>query len=175
MLPQKHHTASTMVISDAHTGLRKALETCFPGTPWQRCQFHLQQNAMSYVPKVSMRTEVATDIRSVLNAPDRQEAGRLLKIRIGKYRSSAPDLANWLEENVPQSLTVSQALAAHRSMLRTTNMLERLNREIKKRTKIASIFTNPESALRLVAAMLMEMSEQWLGGTRYLPAEQAFA
>jgi len=162
----------TMVISDAHTGLRKALETCFPGTPWQRCQFHLQQNAMSHVPKVSMRTEVAADIRSVLNAPDRQEADRLLNIRIDKYRSSAPDLATWLEENVPQSLTVFQVPAAHRRMLRTTNMVERLNREIKKRTKIASIFPNPESALRLVAAMLMETSEQWLNGKRYLPTEQ---
>jgi len=162
-----------MVISDAHTGLRKALETCFPGIPWQRCQFHLQQNAMSHVPKVSMRSEVAGDIRSVLNAPDRQEADRLLKFRIEKYRSSAPELATWLEENVPQSLTVFQAPAAHRRMLRTTNMVERLNREIKKRTKIASIFPNPESALRLVAAMLMETSEQWLNDKRYLPAEQA--
>jgi len=115
----------TMVISDAHTGLRKALETCFPGMPWQRCQFHLQQNVMSHVPKPSMRAEIAADIRSVLNTPDRQEADRLLKIRIEKYRASAPDLANWLAENVPQSLTVFQVPAAHRRMLRTTNMLER--------------------------------------------------
>lgn len=70
-----------MIISDAHVGLQKAREACFPGVPWQRCQFHLQQNAMSYVPKISMRKEVGGDIRSVLNAPDRAEAERLLKIR----------------------------------------------------------------------------------------------
>lgn len=160
-----------MVISDAHSGLRKALEACFPGVPWQRCQFHLQQNAMSYVPKVSMRKEVGADIRSVLNAPDRAEADRLLKMRVEKYRKIAPKLAEWMEQNVPQSLSVFAAPVAHRRMLRTTNMLERLNRELKKRTKIASIFPNEESLLRLVGAMLMETAEQWLGEKRYLPAD----
>jgi transposase-like protein len=159
----------TMIISDAHSGLGKAREACFPGVPWQRCQFHLQQNAMSYVPKVSMRKEVGQDIRSVLNAPDRAEAERLLKLRVDKYQKSAPQLAAWLEENVPQSLSVFTAPVAHRRMLRTTNMLERQNRELKKRTKIASIFPNEEALLRLVGALLMETSEQWLGEKRYLP------
>jgi putative transposase len=158
-----------MITSDAHAGLRKALEACLPGTPWQRCQFHLQQNAVGYVPKVSMRKEVAADIRTVLNAPDREEANRLLKLRVEKYRVSCPKLAEWMEENVPESLTVFMVPAAHRRMLRTTNMVERLNREINRRTKIACVFPNPESVLRLVGAMLMETSEQWLGGKRYLP------
>jgi len=114
-----------MIISDAHSGLQKAREACFPGVSWQRCQFHLQQNAMSYVPKISMRKEVGGDIRSVLNAPDRAEAERLLKIRVEKYRTTAPKLADWMEQNVPQSLSVFAAPAAHRRMLRTTNMLER--------------------------------------------------
>lgn len=160
-----------MVTSDAHVGLRKALEACFPGVPWQRCQFHLQQNAMSYVPKISMRKEVAADIRSVLTAPDRTEADRLLKLRLEKYRQNAPQLAEWMEANVPQSLSVFAIPQAHRRMLRTTNMLERQNRELKKRTKIASIFPNEESLLRLVGAMLMETSEQWLGEKRFLPIE----
>lgn len=160
-----------LVTSDAHVGLRKALEACFPGIPWQRCQFHLQQNAMSYVPKISMRKEVGADIRAVLTAPDRMEADRLLRLRLEKYRQSAPHLAEWMEENVPQSLSVFAIPQAHRRMLRTTNMLERQNRELKKRTKIASIFPNEESLLRLVGAMLMETSEQWLGEKRYLPIE----
>lgn len=158
-----------MITSDAHAGLRKALEACLPGTPWQRCQFHLQQNAAGYVPKVSMRKEVADDIRTVLNAPDREEANRLLKLRVEKYHVSCPKLAEWMEENIPESLTVFMVPAAHRRMLRTTNMVERLNREINRRTKIACVFPNPESVLRLVGAMLMETSEQWLGGKRYLP------
>lgn len=160
-----------LVTSDAHVGLRKALEACFPGVPWQRCQFHLQQNAMSYVPKISLRKEVGADIRSVLTAPDRTEADRLLRLRIEKYRQSAPQLAEWMEANVPQSLSVFAIPQAHRRLLRTTNMLERQNRELKKRTKIASIFPNEESLLRLVGAMLMETSEQWLGEKRYLPIE----
>lgn len=160
-----------MVTSDAHVGLRKALEACFPGVPWQRCQFHLQQNALSYVPKISMRKEVGADIRSVLTAPDRMEADRLLNLRIEKYRQSAPQLAEWMEANVPQSLSVFAIPQAHRRMLRTTNLLERQNRELKKRTKIASIFPNEESLLRLVAAMLMETAEQWLGEKRFLPIE----
>lgn len=160
-----------LVTSDAHVGLRKALEACFPGVPWQRCQFHLQQNAMSYVPKISMRKEVGADIRSVLTAPDRTEADRLLRLRIEKYHQSAPQLAEWMEANVPQSLSVFAIPQAHRRLLRTTNMLERQNRELKKRTKIASIFPNEESLLRLVGAMLMETSEQWLGEKRYLPIE----
>ncbi len=160
-----------MIISDAHSGLGKAREACFPAVPWQRCQFHLQQNAMSYVPKITMRKEVCQDIRSVLNAPDRMEAERLLKIRVEKYRDTAPKLAEWMEANVPQSLSVFAVPAAHRRMLRTTNMLERQNRELKKRTKIASIFPNEESLLRLVGAMLMETAEQWLGEKRYLPEE----
>jgi len=160
-----------MIISDAHIGLAMAREACFPSVPWQRCQFHLQQNAMSYVPKISMRKEVGDDIRSVLNAPDRAEAERLLKLRVEKYATTAPKLAHWLEENVPQSLSVFSVPPAHRRMLRTTNMLERQNRELKKRTKIASIFPNEESLVRLVGALLMETAEQWLGEKRYLPIE----
>lgn len=160
-----------MIISDAHSGLKKALEASFPGVPWQRCQFHLQQNAMAYVPKIAMRKEVGADIRSVLTAPDLAEARRLLQIRVEKYRQNAPKLAQWMEDNVPQALSVFAVPVAHRRMLRTTNMLERHNRELKKRTKIASIFPNEESLLRLFGAMLMETSEQWLGEKRYLPIE----
>jgi len=162
-----------MIISDAHMGLGKAREACFPSVPWQRCQFHLQQNAMGYVPKITLRKEVGQDIRSVLNATDRPEAERLLKIQVEKYRITAPKLAEWMETNVPQSLSVFAAPVAHRRMLRTTNMLERQNRELKKRTKIASIFPNEESLLRLVGAMLMETAEQWLGEKRYLPNDSS--
>ena len=85
-----------LIVSDDHTGLKQARQACFPGIAWQRCQFHLMQNAMHYVPKMSMRTEVAQDLRGVFNAPDRHEADRLLAQLVQKYTKNAPDLATWM-------------------------------------------------------------------------------
>jgi len=106
--------------------------------PWQRCQFHLAQNALHYVPSVAMRTEVARDLRGVLDAGDRPEADRRLAQIVAKYAGSAPKLAAWLEANVPEALTVLGLPVAHRRRLRTTNMLERVNKEIKRRTRVAT-------------------------------------
>jgi transposase-like protein len=99
------------------------------------------QNALHYVPKVSMRTEVSVDLRNVFNAPDRAEADRLLGQLVKKYRSSAPDLSSWLETDVPEGLTVFELQSTHRRRLRTTNMLERTNQEIKRRTRVATLLS----------------------------------
>jgi len=160
-----------LIVSDDHAGLKQARKACFPGVPWQRCQFHLQQNAMHYVPQVSQRTEVASDLRAVFNAPNREEANRLLGLTVKKYQATAPALSQWMETNVPESLTVFQLPAAHRRRLRTTNVLERLNQELKRRTRVATLFPNEASLLRLVTALLMETSEDWETGKRYLNPE----
>lgn len=160
-----------LIASDAHEGLGAARRACFNGVPWQRCQFHLQQNAMQYVPKLALRDEVADDLRAVFNAPDRREAERQLGLAIEKYRDQAPQLADWMEENIPQGLTVFALPAAHRRKLRTTNMLERQNKEIKRRTRVATLFPNEASLLRLVSAVLMEQSEEWETGKTYLKME----
>jgi len=89
------------ITSDAHSGLKAALRSVFPSVPWQRCQFHLQQNAQAYVPQVGMRKDVAADIRSVFNAPNKAEADRLLQIAVDKYAKKAPKLSSWMETNVP--------------------------------------------------------------------------
>lgn len=157
-----------LITSDDHAGLKAARKAVLPGIPWQRCQFHLHQNAMHYVPKVSMRKQVAADIRNVFDAPDRTAAERLLKQTLTKYQKSAPKLAAWLEENIPQGLTVFAFPAAHRRRLRTTNMLERVNKEIKRRTRVATLFPNDDSLLRLVSAVLIEISEDWETGKVYL-------
>jgi putative transposase len=157
-----------LIASDDHAGLKQARRACFPGIAWQRCQFHLMQNAMHYVPKVSMRTEVAEDLRGVLNAPDRHEADRLLSQLVTKYEQSAPDLSAWMETNIPEGLTVFDFPSSHRRRLRTTNMLERLNQEIKRRTRVATLFPNEASLLRLVSAILSETSEDWETGKTYL-------
>jgi transposase-like protein len=159
------------IVSDDHAGLGAARQARFPGVPWQRCQFHLMQNAMHYVPKVSMRAEVARDLRAVLDAGDRTEAQRQLGSVIMKYADTAPKLAAWLEANVPEALTVLELPAAHRRKLRTTNMLERINKEIKRRTRVATLFPNEQSALRLVTAVLVEISEEWETNKTYLNME----
>jgi putative transposase len=156
------------VVSDNHAGLRAALAARLSGVKWQRCQCHLQQNAQQYVPRVTMRRAVAADLRDVFEAGDRPEAERRLKLVAQKYRQTAPKLAAWLEENVPEGLTVLELPEGHRTRLRTTNMLENLNKQVKRRTRVAGLFPNEASALRLVTAVLMETSEEWETGKVYL-------
>jgi transposase-like protein len=161
----------TLITSDAHSGLKAALRAVFPSVPWQRCQFHLQQNAQAYVPKKSMKQEVAESIRSVFNAPNRAEADRLLKMAITTYEKTAPKLSEWMEGNLPEGLTVFKFKASHRRRLRTSNLAERVNKELKRRTRVASIFPNIASCERLITGLLIEISEAWESGKVYLSME----
>jgi len=156
------------VTADDHSGLTAALNAVLPGVKRQRCQFHLQQNAGHYVPKVSMREEVAASIRAVFNAPDKTEANRLLQQAIVKYKKKASQLAEWMDINIPQGLPVFDLPEKVRKKLRTTNGVERLNRELARRTKIAGLFPNTDSLLRLSSALLMEISEEWETGKAYI-------
>ena len=160
-----------LITSDDHSGLKSAGKAVFGGVPWQRCQCHLQRNAQAYVPRKSMKAAVASDIRAVFNAPDRQEAEALLKKTVAKYAQDAPRLADWMEENLPEGFTVFAFPQKHRRLIRTTNGLERLNREIRRRTRVASLFPNEASCLRLVTAVIMEISEDWQTGKRYIKWE----
>jgi len=125
-----------LIISDDHAGMEAARKAVFTGVPWQRCQFHLQQNAQSYVPRVGMRMEVAEDIRSVFNAPDRETADTYLRKAVQKYALLAPKLADWMEVNIPEGFTVFAFPKVHQRRLRTSNYLERLSQEIKRRTRV---------------------------------------
>lgn len=160
-----------MIVSDDHGGLKAAREARFAGVPWQRCQFHLQQNAGHYVPRIGMRSEVAADLRAIFDAPDREEADRRLKLAIQKYEKTAPKLASWMAANLPEGLTVFALPPEHRRRLRTSNLLERLNKEIKRRTRVATLFPNEAALLRLVSAVLMEISEEWETDKIYLRME----
>lgn len=157
-----------LLVSDAHAGLAAARLAVFGGVPWQRCQFHLQQNAGHYVTRHELRKQVAADIRTVFEAPTLEDAKRQLKSVVEKYAVSQPKLAGWMETNLPEGLTVVSLPTAHRRFLRTTNMLERLNKEIRRRTRVATLFPNEASCLRLVSAVLMEISEDWQAGKVYL-------
>jgi len=163
-----------MITSDDHAGLKAALESVFPSVPWQRCQVHLQRNAVPYVPKVSMRKEVANDIRSIFNAPNLTEAQRLLEMSVEKYKSTASRLSSWMEDNIPEGLTVFSLPENQRRKLRSTNMIERLNKEIKRRTRVATLFPNEASLLRLVSSILVETSEEWETGKKYLPMVEKY-
>jgi len=156
-----------LVTSDDHAGLGAARRAVLGSVPWQRCQFHLQQNAGAYVPKQAMRMEVAADIRSMFNAPDRKIAEELLQAAIQKYSVSAPRLSAWLEDNLSEGFTVFDLPLEHRRSIRTTNSLERDNKEIRRRTRVVGVFPNETSCLRLVSALLMEISEEWQIGKHY--------
>lgn len=151
----------TFIVSDDHSGLGAARTALFPGVPWQRCQFHLQQNASQYVPKISMRKTVAQELREILQAPTRDLAEAFLNAMVTKYRKSAPELSAWLEKNVPESLTVLSLPQEHRARLRTSNAAERVNQEIKRRTRVVRVFPNTKSLLRLVSAILSDISDHW--------------
>lgn len=157
-----------LVISDDHNGLKTAVRAVLGSVCWQRCQCHLQRNAQAYVPKQALKRQVAADIRAVFNAPDPKEADSLLKRLVAKYQPSAPKLADWMEANLPEGLTVFAFPESHRRLIRTTNGLERLNQEVCRRTRVARLFPQEASCLRLVSAVLMEISEEWETGKAYL-------
>jgi len=156
------------ITSDAHEGIRAALKAVFNATPWQRCQFHLQQNAQAYVPKLDMRGPVAADIRSVFDAESLPHAEAKLEVLVEKYSKSAPELSNWMQKAIPEGLQVFNLPEHKRKRLRTSNACETLNTQIKRRTRVAGLFPNTNSILRLVTAILMEVSEEWETGKAYL-------
>ena len=118
-----------------------------------------------------MRKEVAEVIRAIFNAPDRAEADRLLGHFVERYEKKLPKLTEWAEDNLPEGLAVFALPASHRRRLRTTNGLERLNKEIRRRTRVATLFPNEASLERLVSALLVEISEEWETGKIYISME----
>jgi putative transposase len=157
-----------MIASDDHAGLKAARKALFAGIPWQRCQFHLQHNAQGYVSKLDQRQTVARQIRNIFNAPDVNEANRQLQAAIQNWERSHPKLAAWAQENLTEGFAVFGLPPEHRVRMRTTNGLERLNKEIKRRTRVATLFPNSASCLRLVSAILAEQDEEWMSSKIYL-------
>jgi len=156
------------IVSDAHQGLKAAREALFNGVIWQRCQFHLQRNAQAYVPKKAMVKQVHRDIADIFNANDKIDADRRLEMYVRKYAKTAPKLSQWMEDNIPEGLNVFALPAEHRKRMRTSNMVERLHQEINRRTRVARLFPNEASLLRLVSAIEIEISEEWVSGKKYL-------
>jgi putative transposase len=157
-----------LITSDAHPGLKAARKAVFPTVPWQRCQFHLQQNAQAHISKRANKEDVARDIRNIFNAPDEQDALRMLDKMIDKYKGSETKLAQWAEDNIAESFAVFALPYKHQKKVRTSNLAERMNKEIRRRTKVVGIFANEKSANRLITAILMETNDQWSNDNVYL-------
>ena len=170
-LQQRGLCGLQFIVSDDHAGLGAARTAVFPAVPWQRCQFHLQQNAQAYVPRLDQRAAVAEAIRSVFDCPSRPAADLRLKEIVTTYTAGAPKLAAWMEANLPQGLSAFALPLAHQRRLRTSNALERVNQELRRRTRVAGLFPNEASLLRLVSALLSETSEQWETRKIYLNME----
>ena len=166
-----------LVTSDHHAGLQTARKAVLPAVPWQRCQFHLANNAIHHAPTQPVRAVIGKQLSQVWNAPDRVEADRRLAELIAEHEPKSPRLAAWLGENVPEGLTVFAFPAAQRKKLRTSNGIERpIQQELKRRTRKIRVFPDAESLLRLCSALLVEIDDDWQASTRrYLPANKEVA
>jgi putative transposase len=156
-----------LVVSDDHEGLKAAIARHFQGASYQRCQVHYARNLLGMVGQ-KRRKELAEGLRGVFAAPSREVALRLACELAARWRESHPRVAEHLEEHIEECLSCLAFPESHRRRIRTTNGLERLNQEIKRRTRVVRIFPNREACLRLVSALAVEQSEEWLTGGRYL-------
>ena len=157
-----------LIISDAPPGLKAALRASCNASPWQRCQFHLQQNASNLVTKQELKSLIASQIAAIFNAESRQHADERLRIFLDTWRDKQPKLVAWAEENLPEGFAVF-ALPEHlRKKLRTSNACETLNSQIKRRTRVVGLFPSEESLQRLVTAVLVEISDTWETGKAYI-------
>lgn len=155
-----------LVVSDEHKGLVKAIERHFPGATWQRCQTHFIRNVLDACPK-SLQKELHGRLRLIFDAPDMETARRLLRETMEAYAHRAPKAVAKLEAGFEDAMAVMALPERYRKRLRTTNGVERLNEEIRRRERVIRIFPNEESAVRLIGAVLVEIDEAWTTGKRY--------
>jgi transposase-like protein len=155
------------VVSDDHDGLKKAVAECLPGAAWQRCYVHFLRNAIDHLPR-KRDDDCLQELRWLYDRRQLKEAKADIKAWIEKWQSRYPKLVAWVEENIEETLTYYRLPLAHHRNLKSTNMLERFNEEIKRRTRVVRIFPNEASCLRLVRALGAEQHERWQEDHRYL-------
>lgn len=155
------------VVSDDHAGLRQAIGQILPEAVWQRCYVHFLRNALDHLPRKA-DDDCLKELRWIYDRRDLGEARRDLTAWLGKWQSKYPKLCDWVEQNIEETLSFYRLPLAHHKHLKSTNMLERLNEELKRRTYVVRIFPNEESCLRLTRALAMEAHENWIEATRYL-------
>ena len=155
------------VVSDDHAGLRSAIREILAEAAWQRCYVHFLRNALDYVPR-KVDDDCLRELRWLYDRRDIAEARHDLAAWLGKWQAKYPKLCTWAEDNIEETLTFYKLPPQHHKHMKSTNMLERLNEEIKRRTQVVRIFPNAESCLRLIRALAVETHENWLEAHRYL-------
>jgi putative transposase len=155
------------VVSDDHPGLKRAVAEVLSGAFWQRCYVHFLRNALDYVPR-RVDDDCLLELRWMYDRRDLSEVRRDLATWLTKWSGKYPKLTSWVEENIEETMTYFRLPLAHRKHMKSTNMLERLNEEIRRRTYVVRIFPNAESCLRLVRALCAETHEAWLEANIYL-------
>jgi transposase-like protein len=161
-----------LVVSDGHEGLKAAVSRHFQGASWQRCQVHYARNLLGMV-SAKKRKELGADLRAIFAQASRERALKLASSVAEKWRGKGNErVAEHLEEHVEECLSCLAFPESHRKRIRTTNGQERLNQEIKRRTRVVRIFPNRDSCVRLVTALAVEQSEEWVTGRRYLDMEE---
>jgi len=158
------------VITDDHQGLKKAVAEVFPDAVWQRCYVHFLRNALDRLPRKA-DDDCLMELRWLYDRRSLEEARRDLGVWLAKWQARYPKLCNWVEENIEETFTFYRWPLAHRKHLKSTNMLERVNEELKRRSHVIRIFPNPESCLRLMRALAVEIHEDWIEQHRYLNME----
>jgi len=158
------------VVSDDHSGLKAAIREVLTEAVWQRCYVHFLRNALDYVPR-KVDDDCLMELRWFYDRRDLSEVRRDLAAWLGKWQGKYPKLCGWVEDNIEETLTFYRLPLAHHKHMKSTNMLERLNQELKRRTHVVRIFPNAASCLRLVRALAVETHENWLEAIRYLNME----
>jgi len=158
------------VVSDDHPGLKKAIQEILPQAAWQRCYVHFLRNALDYVPR-KVDDDCLQELRWLYDRRELAEVRRDIAQWLAKWQGKYAKLCAWVEDNIEETLTYYRLPLAHHKHMKSTNMLERLNQEIKRRTHVVRIFPNAESCLRLIRALAVETHENWLEATRYLNME----
>jgi putative transposase len=160
-----------LVVSDSHEGLRRAIQEVLPEAAWQRCYVHFLRNALDHLPRKA-DDDCLKELRWLYDRRSVEEARQDLAAWLAKWSAKYPRLCAWVEEAIEQTWTFYALPAAHHKHLKSTNMLERLNEEFKRRTHIVRIFPNEASCLRLIRALAVEQHEEWIEATRYLNMEE---
>jgi putative transposase len=160
-----------LVISDDHDGLKKAIMEILTEAAWQRCYVHFLRNALDYLPRKA-DDDCLRELRWLYDRHGLEEARHELSVWLKKWGDKYPKLCAWVEDNIEETFTFYNWPRAHHKHIRSTNMLERINEEIKRRTYVIRIFPNEDSCLRLIRALLIEIHEDWIEQHRYLNMEE---
>jgi transposase-like protein len=155
------------LVSDDHPGLKAAIREVLPGVWWQRCYVHFLRNALDYLPRKA-DDDCLQELRWMYERRDVEEARRDLRLWLEKWAGKYPKLCAWVETNIEETWTFYRLPVTHHKHMKSTNLLERFNQEIKRRTLVVRIFPDEASCLRLVRAVASEQHEEWMEGSRYL-------